>query len=193
MFEAFQNSFLRDDALSADNDGVAPQSALAGWNELIDRFGGGSFGQGLYRVIRGSDLDAWNERVANAFPAFAGRITCFGFDWLGRALAVDAARLEGGEPGVVLFEPGTGEALEIPCSIATFHDEELIDYADAALAGDFHEAWLSNGGSAPRHDQCVGYRKPLFLGGDDDLDNLELSDIDVYWHLMGQLIARAGG
>ena len=193
MFEAFQNSFLRDEALSVDNDGVAPQSALAGLNELIDRFGGRSFGQGLYRVIRGSDLDAWNERVANAFPAFSGRVTCFGFDWLGRALAVDAARLEGGEPGVVLFEPGTGEALEIPCSIATFHDEELIDYADAALAGDFHEAWLSNGGSAPRHDQCVGYRKPLFLGGDDDLDNLELSDIDVYWHLMGQLIARAGG
>ena len=190
MFEAFHNSFSRDDALSADNDGVAPRSTVAGWNELIDQFGGGSFGQGLYRVIRGSDLDAWSDRVANAFPAFAGRITCFGFDWLGRVLAVDAARLEGGEAGVVLFEPGTGEALEIPCSIATFHDEELIDYADAALAGDFHEAWLSNGGPAPRHDQCVGYRKPLFLGGGDDLDNLEVSDIDVYWHLMGQFIAR---
>jgi type VI secretion system (T6SS) immunity protein Tdi1 len=92
-----------------------------------------------------------------------------------------------------MFEPGTGEALEIPSNIQTFHDGELIECADAALAIDFHQRWLANGGAEPAYAQCVGYRKPLFLGGTDELENLELSDLDVYWHLMGQLIAKTKG
>jgi hypothetical protein len=58
---------------------------------------------------------------------------------------------------------------------------------------DFHQRWLASGGATPGHTQCVGYRKPLFLGGADKLENLELSDLDVYWHLMGQLIAKTKG
>lgn len=92
-----------------------------------------------------------------------------------------------------MFEPGTGEALEIPCNIGTFHDEELIQYADAALASEFHERWLVSGGGAPKHEQCVGYKKPLFLGGADEIGNLHLSDIDVYWHLLSQLILKTKG
>jgi hypothetical protein len=34
---------------------------------------------------------------------------------------------------------------------------------------------------------CVGFRSPLFLGGQDSVDNLELTDLDVYWSLSGQL------
>lgn len=64
---------------------------------------------------------------------------------------------------------------------------------DAALAVEFHKQWLESGGSAPRYEQCIGYKKPLFLGGTDGIDNLEVSDLDVYWHLMGQLIAYAKG
>ncbi len=33
---------------------------------------------------------------------------------------------------VLLFEPGTAEVLEIPCGFERFHDEELVDEADAA-------------------------------------------------------------
>jgi Domain of unknown function (DUF1851) len=35
--------------------------------------------------------------------------------------------------------------------------------------------------------QCVGYQVPLFLGGKDSLENLEITDLDVYWSLSGQL------
>jgi hypothetical protein len=31
------------------------------------------------------------------------------------------------------------------------------------------------------------------MGGVDGLPNLELIDLDVYWHLMGQVIPRAKG
>lgn len=193
MFEVFQKAFSRDAALSIGNTGSVAHFEMADWNNLFDRFGGTSFENGLYRVIRASDVGEWNARVAAAFPEFSERITCFGFDWLGRVFAVDPKRSEGGQSGVIMFEPGTGEALEIPCNIGSFHDEEIIEYGDAALASDFHKRWSANGGSAPQYRQCVGYKKPLFLGGTDELGNLELSDIDVYWHLLGQLILKTKG
>ena len=92
-----------------------------------------------------------------------------------------------------MFEPGTGEVLEIPVPFALIHDEELVDYSNEALASDFYASYLANGGVPPEHRQCVGYRTPLFLGGEDDLPNLELIDTDVYWHLAGQLILRTKG
>lgn len=193
MFEIFQSLFLKDTALSVESDGSAPHSEVVGLNSLIERFGGASFEHGIYRVVRASEVHEWNTRAAIPFPEFGGSITCFGFDWLGRVFAVDRRRCERGQPGVVMFEPGTGEALEIPCDIASFHDEELIEFRDAALASNFQDRWLASGGAAPRYGQCIGYRKPLFLGGADDLSNLELFDIDVYWHLTAQLIVKAKG
>lgn len=89
-----------------------------------------------------------------------------------------------------MFEPGTGQALEIPCNLITFHDNELISYSEAALAAGFYGQWLANGGATPKHDQCIGYMKPLFLGGKDVIGNLDLSDLDVYWCLSGQLIQK---
>lgn len=193
MLEAFKKAFTKDTMLSVESDGSTPHSLVAGWTNLVQHLGGCSFNQGLYRVIRASDAGAWNARVAVAFPDFGNRITCFGFDWLGRVFAVDPKRAESGQPGVVMFEPGTGEALEVPCNIVSFHDEELIEYGDAALAIEFHRRWLSSGGAVPKYDQCIGYKKSLFYGGVDELDNLELSDIEVYWHLMGQVITKAKG
>jgi len=193
MFEAFQRSFPRDPWRRAEG-GVATEAArIPGLREFFSAFGGASFRNGLYRVIHPADLNEWKVRVGAAFPEFKERITCFGYDWLGRAFAIDSQRLEQGQPGVVMFEPGTGEALEIPSNIQTFHDDELIEYGDAALAIDFHKRWLASGGASPDCAQCVGYKKPLFLGGADELQNLELSDLDVYWHIMSQLVAKAKG
>lgn len=50
-----------------------------------------------------------------------------------------------------------------------------------------------SGNPTPKFTQCVGYKRPLFLGGKDAVENLELSEVEVYWHLMGQLIRQAKG
>lgn len=126
-----------------------------------------------------------------AFPRFSAHSKCFGVDWLGRIFAVDGRRLVGGAPGVVMFEPGTGEALEVPCNIVSFHEEELIDYREEALAESFYLRWMSSGGRVPLIDQCVSYKKPLFLGGADVIENLEISDLDVYWEISTELIRQA--
>jgi Domain of unknown function (DUF1851) len=86
-----------------------------------------------------------------------------------------------------MLEPGTGQALEIPVSFSLFHDVELVDYREEALAQSFFGQWLAIGGKRPRLDECVGYRKPLFLGGVDTVANLEIIDLDVYWTVLGQL------
>lgn len=192
MFEKFRAKYgAISDAVSAvsnawRDDGFA---GVEGYSEFASEFTGASFGGGLYRVHDDLSGPRGLSLIAEAFPEFAERVSPFGFDWLGRQFAVDAGRIEAGQPQVLLLEPGTGEALEIPLRFSAFHDEELIDYADAALASDFFDQWSAvNGQSLPlRRDQCVGYRVPLFLGGQDVVGNLELSDLDVYWSLCGQL------
>ena len=39
-----------------------------------------------------------------------------------------------------------------------------------------------------KHNECAGYKVPLFLNGDDVVDNLEISDMEVYWEIMMPLI-----
>ena len=46
---------------------------------------------------------------------------------------------------ILLFEPGTGEVLNIPVDFVLFHDEEIADYSGDSLASDFFEEWKKCG------------------------------------------------
>lgn len=162
--------------------------AVAGYRELAGRFAGCSFENGIYRLHDEGTGPRGKTWIAESFPRFASRAYPFGYDWLGRQFAVDLGRLEGGEPLVLLFEPGTGKVLEIPFSFTQFH-EQLDELREPALAESFFASWaqanpqlLPLGGA-----QCVGYKVPLFLGGNDGLKNLEVIDLEVYWSVSGQL------
>jgi Domain of unknown function (DUF1851) len=163
---------------------------LAGYGELAGRFAGCSFNDGMYRLLDAHSGPRAQQWLGEGFPEMADRARPFALDWLGRQFAVDVARRDDdGEPLVLLLEPGTGEALEVPLPFAAFHDQELVDYADAALAASLFAKWRQrHADDVPLPpDRCVGYRVPLFLGGTDDVDNLDIVDLDVYWSLMGQL------
>ena len=148
-----------------------------------------SFDNAVYRIHRTEDIPAWTKNVENALPQYAGRIVCFGFDWLGRHFALNKAKIENNQMTVLLLEPGTGETLDIPASFSDFHNIDLVQYRNDVVASDFHAEWIGNKGSVPMHDQCVGYKVPLFLNGSDTVDNLEISDMDVYWSICGQLLS----
>ena len=107
--------------------------------------------------------------------------------------AAPSARGRREDPEVLLLEIGTGQLLQVPVPFSRFHDEELVEQTEAALAKSFYERWRASGGAAPGLTRCVGYRVPLFLGGADEVTNLELSDLDVYWSLTGQLRPQAQG
>lgn len=152
-----------------------------------------TFLEGAYRLHRSEDIERFTGPAISAFPAFSTRITCFGSSWLGCQFATDEKRIVKGERQILLLEPGTGEALEIPAGLDTFHSDELINKSDAVAAYSFFKNWLLEGGKAPRYNQCVGYRIPLFLGGEDQTTNLELVDFEVYWHISAQIIDKVRG
>ncbi|CAB3649079.1 DUF1851 domain-containing protein [Achromobacter pestifer] len=189
MFEGFVSAYLSDQLLSWE----AGDSQFPTIKEFLKNFGGCSFNNGIYRIFSASSVDNWNAVVSRTFPKFNTHISCFGVDWLGRIFAVDDRRVENGAPGVVMFEPGTGDALEVPCNILTFHEEELIECREEALAESFYLQWITCGGATPLIDQCVGYKNPLFLGGLDVVDNLEISDLDIYWEIFSRLILQSRG
>ncbi|WP_301115180.1 hypothetical protein [Microbacterium sp.] len=94
---------------------------------------------------------------------------------------------------ILMFEPGTGEVLNIPVALSVFFHEEIVDYPDAALAESFFAEWKASGGRAPAFTESVGYHTPLFLGGVDDVSNLALTDTAVYWDVVGQIRVRVRG
>lgn len=194
MFERFTASFRLSPAGQSPVEpfrGDRPL-AVAGFDELMAAAAGCTFDDGLYRLHSASTGRIGQDHADATFPQHRGRMTVFAFDWLGRQFALDAGRVQGGEPLVLLLEPGSGEALEIPVTFAAFHDEELVDYRNEALASDFFAEWAaSHRGDVPLElSQCVGYEVPLFLGGQDTVGNLELTDFDVCWSFAAQLRAQ---
>jgi hypothetical protein len=159
-------------------------------DELIGTFGGCSFKKGIYRIHAFDDINTWNENVAQAFPDYNGKIVCFGYDWLGRQFALDRIALENGQDQVLMFEPGTAEVLSIPCSIENFHEEEIPQYHDSCLASDFFEEWILSNPAGLKNNECAGYKIMLFLGGADAIQNLEISDMHVYWSVCSQIIQK---
>ncbi|WP_326565906.1 T6SS immunity protein Tdi1 domain-containing protein [Amycolatopsis rhabdoformis] len=195
MFQRFRAEYapLRDAIPAGSTWRHERLVGVDGYLDFASEFAGATFGGGLYRVHDHASGAQASTLIAEAFPEYATRVCPFGYDWLGRQFAVDSGRTVAGQPQVLLLEPGTGEALEVPLSFAVFHDKELVEYAEAALATGFFDSWSGeNGDSVPlRRDQCVGYRVPLFLGGQDVIENLEVSDLEVYWSICGQLRRRA--
>ncbi len=195
MFEKFLNHFkfkktisnMMARAFSFDD----VQKNATGFIEFLSSFQGETFGNGIYRIHKLENIQKWNEEILQAFPEFKGRISCFAFDWLGRQFSLDNGRIENGQPLIIMFEPGTGEALEIPCNFMDFHEIEIPSYHDACLASEFFEDWSDSNPEVIKHNECVGYKVPLFLGGEDLLNNLEKSDMEVYWHITSQLIQKA--
>lgn len=173
-------------------DPVEPPE-VATLSALLSAFGGRSFGDKVYRVHTEESAGAYTAMIDQYFPQFAGRARCFGYDWLGRQFALDAERNGDDGPHILEFEPGTGQVLEIPVGLGPFHSEELVEFADDVVAKHSFQAWLAQGSPAPEWNQCVGYIKPLFLGGQDELQNLEISDMDVYWTTTGQLLSKVRG
>lgn len=86
-----------------------------------------------------------------------------------------------------MCDAGSHEILEIPLGIKEFLNNEIPEYPNELFALDFYKEYISQGGTSPSYNQCIGYKIPLFLGGSDDLSNIEQIDFDVFWTIMAQL------
>jgi hypothetical protein len=158
--------------------------------KFLSEYQGTTFNRGLYRVLSSRTTEKWSHLIAAGFPDYADRIWPFACDWLGRMFVLDNERIINGNPLILMMEPGTGEALQVPADFREFHEKILIDDADAAVAVDAFEEWMMIHPTDLRLDQCIGYITPLFLGGKDEPENFETSDLEVYWGICAQLLQR---
>lgn len=190
----FDDNFARDVDPVRQSQDTAPLASVEhgakGMTAFLSDRAGASYEHGLYRIQRIANMPRWTELAVEAFPEFRGRVFCFGSDWLGRMFALDYERTTNGQFLVLMLEPGTGQALEIPVTFMDFHNEELVQYQNEALAAEFYREWQNSGGRSPTFEQCIGYKKPLFLNGSDITENLEAIDMEVYWSIVAQLLSR---
>jgi hypothetical protein len=78
-------------------------------------------------------------------------------------------------------EIGTGEVLELPYTFVDLHGR-LVEEQRAAFLSENSAEWKTDNQEKvpPDSSSCVGYRVPLFLGGEDEIRNLEVVNLDVY-------------
>lgn len=195
MFERFLTAFPQTSCSKeeATEQELLPRllSKASSTLEFFSKFEGCTFSHGLYRVHSLSEIEKWTRIVEKAFPQFKGIIQCFGYDWLGRQFALDSSRYLNDEPLVLMFDICNGKALKIPVSFQAFHNLEMVDYSNDVLESDLFLEWKSYIRDEIQPNQCVGCKVPLFLNGEDDIENFEILDIEVYWEVFGQLLEQA--
>ncbi len=147
--------------------------------------------EGAYRLHRPEDVARFTRCISDVFPKLDGRFESFGTDWMGRQFALDHSRTEIGQPEVALLDPATAEIFEIPCGYTDFHKVEMVQFPNETIEYDKYKEWLSYGGEQPSYGECVCHKVPLFLGGKDDFDNLEITDLEVCWGMTGQIATQA--
>ncbi len=198
MFERFAEAFRPDrHSLPGPHrdrplpDGLADVPGAA---ELVHRFGGTSFNRGLYRILPVENMDRWNQVAWQTWPNLDARFWVIAIDWHGRLYGIDYSTAERDERGWCMsgLVPHSGKHGEFGDDLIGFHDIRLVDRMNGAISSGYFAEWLEAGGDEPAFDQCVNQKIPYFLGGcADEVDDLELSDLDVYWHLSSQLICWA--
>lgn len=157
--------------------------------EVITVLGGKSFESGLYSVYRFDEIDRATKLVENCFSGLRGNVIVFGYDWSGRQFLLDKRNNFEGESLVSVVDLGGGDGFDIPASVYDFHNVVLLESTEDVLAASFYNQWLENNDPV-KSATCIGYKVPLFLGGEDLETNLEEIDLLVYLELCGQLMNK---
>ncbi len=152
--------------------------------DFINAVSGKSYLNGMYRFFEKNDIDEWNDIVGDCFPKYKDTFSVLSYDWMGRIFA-----LEKKTNMVILFEPGTGDVYDTDADIIKFHDELISQNPIECLVSDLFEYWYKANDYKPlAYKDCGSYKVPLFLGGKDELGNLDICDMEVYWEIMMPLM-----
>lgn len=147
---------------------------------------GKSFARGIFKFHDSVSGPKATEFLNDAFD-FGDKVEPFAFDWLGRQYCViDASMGKSGEPEVALIDP-FDMSLEPLVQKGEFlgflSSPVMLELVEQPL----FEQWLTSAKiNSVVFDQCAGAIKPAFLGGERTIDNLKLSDVEVYWAVMTQ-------
>lgn len=146
-----------------------------------------SHGGGIIRFVPLDNQEAWNSKEwRNDWPEWTSRYHIFSYDWMGRQIAIDFDESINNQPSVVILDPGFSEIL---CTDMCFYDfitQGILEDPEAVLLSEFYKAYNDRNNQLIAPDQCIGYKVSPFLGGEDEVSNLEVNNIEVYLSLSGQ-------
>ncbi len=185
-FEAFLKKY-KSNKVNEVIDGVTGGRLLKvkGYKEFAEIYSGASFQEGVYRFFEEKDIARWNKVVEGIFSQYKGQIECFASDWMGRIFAWDFET-----ESVLLLDPGFGEALKIPCDFYELHNIEFVEYFDESLSFSLFLECMELNKKELNLNQCYGYKISPFLGGEDKVSNMEISDMEVYWSICEDIYNR---
>ncbi|MEP6612670.1 MAG: T6SS immunity protein Tdi1 domain-containing protein [Mucilaginibacter sp.] len=170
--------------------GLTAVSNLPELCELFEKLSGTSFENGLFKIHTVGSFYLWTEIAFEYFKKYKGNSYCFAFDWVGRQYAVNYS---GGKTSILLLDPATAEVFKLETDIQSFLNEETDDFKNSHLEIERFNTLSENVASNLRFGQCLGFKKFLFLGGKDELNNFEVNDMEVYWELSYQVYCKTRG
>ncbi|HWZ16906.1 MAG TPA: T6SS immunity protein Tdi1 domain-containing protein [Mucilaginibacter sp.] len=180
------NTYLRQ----YNKVGSSALSNLPELRELFEKFAGMAFENGLFKIHTIGSFYLWTEIAFEYFKKFKGNSYCFAFDWVGRQYAVNYSK---GKTLILMLDPATAEVFELEANIESFLSEELDDFKNGLLEIEKFNTLSRKIVPNLQFSQCIGFKKFLFLGGKDELDNFEVSDMEVYWELSYQIYCKTRG
>lgn len=154
---------------------------------LLDQFGGATFDRGLFRIHSKGSFYYWTKLCFEYFKKYKGTSYVFGFDWVGRHFALTE---KANKSIILLLDPATAEVFELQASIEHFFNISLVRGKEDLLEEKKFQEIREKMAEDLRFDHCIGFVKPLFLGGKDEDSNLENSDMEVYWDLNYQVYCK---
>ncbi len=152
---------------------------LSNMQEIMDKAGGRSYNNGLFVIYRQEDVGDYTEIIERLFPQAKDKIFCFGRDWLNRQFAVTNYK-----PFTILqFDPNYRDITHIEVDLKQFFEQELILKCDDLCAKNYFLEW----NKSLNYSQCASYTVPIFFGGKDSVDNLQIIDSYVDLEILAQL------
>lgn len=159
---------------------------------FLGQFGGATFADGAYVLYTFDEMQRFSSYAWNTFPGLKGKALCFGRSWVGDQFAVHLGERDGtsGEPLVVMADYGSGESKTSVFDFVSFHNSGLVDEPDELLFVSMYEQWRSANGPIADRTRCASWKVPLVLGGANQIENLDVTDVDVHLAVTGQIIEK---
>ncbi|MGC3993922.1 MAG: hypothetical protein QM779_07430 [Propionicimonas sp.] len=155
---------------------------------------GRSFNEGVLRFHDAQTGPNYRELCFEAFPELAtvdADADVLAFDWHGRQYVTAAVA---GTPDVqVLILDVCAGTIERLAGVAEFAAVLKLDNMRDFFDGDFYDQWRAAVGRPDGQlgfSDCVEFTVPLYLGGPETVENLQLIDLDVSWTIGAQLRAQ---
>lgn len=146
---------------------------------------GTTFNNGLLRFHNAKSGALAQQNLHEFFGDQAEILTPFAFDWRGRHFCRSQ---KDGQDLAIRTDSAFAEASPL------ISYEETLDYlfnspeAPGFLEQDMMEkAFQRFDMFGIQFNACIGLKIAAFLGGEEELDNLDPSDMDVYWTINGQI------